>query len=78
MVHRCGHCGKIMKSNINFCSMDCQVLYFEKINKIRIGTWINKKKRRIGLSDILSEENLKAMIKETERSIDKKMNKLKR
>jgi len=61
--------------------MDCKVLYFEKMNGIKIGAWINKKiqnKRRIfGLSDILNEEKLKAMVKQTESRIDKKMNKLK-
>jgi len=56
------------------------VKYFRIINDKKIKTWNtenNQSKRRIGLSDLLNEENLKTMIKETERSIDKKINKLK-
>ena len=71
-----------MKSNKNFCSTDCKILYFEKMNNIRTETWTNKKtqsKHRVyGLQDILNKEDLKQMVEETERNIDEKMNKLKR
>lgn len=61
--------------------MDCRDLYFGKINDTKIKTWTNKKnqsRRRIGLSDLLSEENLKAIVKDTEKNIDEQMNKSKR
>lgn len=57
--------------------MDCQVQYFEKMNKIKYGTWTNKKiqsKHHVKLSDLLSEENLKSMVKDTEKNIDERMN----
>ena len=80
--YRCGRCGKIMRTNRNFCSMDCQVLYFEKMNKIRTETFINKKtqsKRHIyRVSDILNKENLKQMVKESEKNIDIRMKNSKR
>lgn len=77
--YRCGYCGKLMKTNKNFCSVNCKILYFEKINKLKNKIKINKKtqsKRRVfGLQDILNKEDLKAIIKKTERNIDKRMNK---
>lgn len=79
--YRCIHCREIIPHNKLFCNNDCRDLYFEKINDTKIKTWTNKKnqsKRRIDLSNLLSEENLKAMVSETKRSIDKRMNKLKR
>lgn len=82
LKNRCIHCREIISYNKLFCSKECQVLYFEKMNEIKIGTWTNKKtqskRRGFKLSNLLNEENLKAMIEKTERNIDKKMNKLKR
>ena len=78
LKYRCLCCRKILPHNKLFCNKECRDLYFEKINDVKIKTWINKSKRRAGASNILNEENLKAMVKETERSIDKKVNKSKR
>lgn len=80
--YRCGYCGKIMRTNRNFCSMECKVLYFEKMDKIRTKTLTNKKKqskRRVfELSDILNKKDLKQMVEETEKNIDIRMIKSKR
>ncbi len=74
----CRQCGKAIKHNKLFCYKNCQVLYFEKINDIKIRTWTNKnnqsKRRDFKLSNLLNEENLKAKIEKTERNMDKKMN----
>ncbi len=70
---RCIHCRKIIHDKI-FCNNGCKEQYFEKINDINISSWNNKKnqsKRRIDLSNLLNEENLKAMVSETKRNIDK-------
>ena len=71
-----------MKSNKNFCSTDCKIFYFEKMNDMKIETWTNKKTqskcRVYRLQGIVSEKDLKDMVKETEINIAKKMNKLKR
>ena len=78
--YRCGHCGRIMRSNKNFCSIKCKALYFEKMNKIKIGKYVPKKKQNkqhVEVStNILSEESLKQIVEETERNISKCMNKL--
>lgn len=76
--YRCIYCKKILSGNRLFCNNECRDLYFEKIKDTKIKTWINKSKRQTKLSNILNEENLKAMVKETESSIDKKTNKSKR
>lgn len=80
--YRCGYCEKIMRTNRNFCSIECKLLYFKKLNEIRIGTWTSKKtqsKRHVyRVSDILNEENLKQMVDEIEKNIDVRMNKSKR
>lgn len=77
--HRCIHCKGLMKHNILFCSKECKALYFEKMSKLKNGNWTGKQnKRQTGLQSILSEEFLKDMVKETEKSIDKQMNKSKR
>ena len=80
--YQCKHCGKLITLNKNFCSMNCKILYFEKINKIENKAWINKKtqnKHRVfGLQDILNKEEFQQIIKKTERNIDVKMNRLKR
>ena len=77
--YRCIYCRKIILHNKLFCNKDCRDLYFEKMSKIKHGTWTNKNqhKRRIGLKDLLSEENLKAMVKDTEKNIDERINKSK-
>ena len=71
LKYHCKHCEIEIRANKNFCSVKCKLLYFREIT---IGAWINKKtqdKRRIfGLSDILNEENLDAMVKQTENKID--------
>lgn len=78
--YRCIHCKKIIPYNKLFCNKECKEQYFEKKSKIKDGTWTNKKnqvKRQTGLSNLLSEENLKAMVKDTEKNIDERMNKSK-
>jgi len=72
--NRCIHCKKIIPHNQLFCSKECRDSYFEKNSKIINEAQTNKKqsKRRVGLYDLLSEENLKAMIEKTEQNIDKK------
>jgi hypothetical protein len=72
--HRCINCRKIILHNKLFCNKECKDLYFEKINNIEIKKWTNEKnqdKHRIKLSNLLNEENLKDMVKQTERNIDK-------
>lgn len=76
--YRCIHCREIILHNKLFCNKECRDLYFEKKDKMKYGTWTNKNKRRIDLSDLLSEESLKAMVKDTEKNIDEQMNKSKR
>ena len=82
LKNRCIHCREIIPHNKLFCNKECQVLYFEKMNEIKIGTWTNKKTqskcRGFKLSNLLNEENLKAMIDETERNIDERMNQSKK
>ena len=82
LKYRCGYCGKKMKSNKNFCSINCQASYFEKMNRIKIKTQINKKtqsKRHVfKLSDILNEGSIQQMIEESERNINIKMKKMRR
>lgn len=72
--YRCGVCGKIMRTNRNFCSLDCRALYFKKMIENRNGITINKKRQRkihiYNLSELLNEENLKAMVEESEKNID--------
>jgi len=73
--NRCKHCDILIRAGKNFCSMKCKLSYFREI---KIKNWTNKKtqsKRRVfGLSDILNEEDLKAMVKQTINRIDKKTN----
>ena len=80
--YRCGYCGKLMKSNKNFCSMKCKALYFEKMNNMKIGKYVPKKKQNkqhVEVStNILSEEYLKTILEETERNISKRMSNLRR
>jgi len=80
--YRCGYCGKKKRGNKNFCSIECTILYLEKMNKIKTGTYISKKKQskcHVNISsNILSEEYLKTLLEETERNIDVRMNMLMR
>lgn len=80
--YRCGYCGKKKRGNKNFCSMKCKTLYFEKMNKIKNGTQISKKKQskcHVKVSaNILSEEYLKQIVEKAEKNIDVRMNKLKK
>ena len=82
MVNRCIHCREITFDNKLFCSNDCKVKYFGIINDKKIKIWNTEnnqsKRRSFKLSDLLNEENLKVMVKQTESRIDKKMNILKR
>lgn len=73
----CVYCGKGMYSNKLFCSEECRILYFEKKNKITIEEYMPQKKqdkRRVyGLLDILDDEKIADMVKETTKNIDKKL-----
>ena len=70
----CKHCGIVIRANNNFCSVKCKLAYFREI---RIGSYVNKKTQNKGrifeLSDILKDNDLKAMVKQTEKNIDKKI-----
>ena len=73
LKYRCLCCRKILPRNKLFCNKECRDLYFERIKNVKIKTWINKSKRRTGVSDILNEENLKVMVKNIENKIDERM-----
>ena len=80
--YKCGYCGIIMKENKNFCSIECNVLYYKKMNDIKIGKYVPKKKQKkqhVDIStNILSEEYLKTILEETEKNISKRMSNLRR
>lgn len=81
MVNRCIHCREITSNNKLFCSNDCKVKYFGIINDAKIKKWTNKNTKdrsQIGLSVLLSEENLKDIVRQTELNIDERINKSKR
>ena len=71
--NRCKCCDILIRAGKNFCSTKCKISYFREI---KIKNWINKKTqnkcRVFGLSDILSDEDLKVMVKQTISRIDKK------
>lgn len=73
--NRCKHCDIVIRAGKNFCGTKCKLSYFREI---KIKNWTNKKiqsKHHVfELSDILSEENLKAMVNQTISRIDKKTN----
>ena len=77
--YTCRYCGKKINTNEIFCSIKCKVLYFEKQQKIRNGTYISKKtqnKRKVySLSDILDKEQLKEMIRKSKNKIKRDMRK---
>lgn len=77
MKNNCSYCGKRIKQNRLWCSLDCKVAYFEKKKKKRDKTYIPKeekrKKQRYELKDIISNEQLEAMIKEVDNNIEKRM-----
>lgn len=77
LKYHCKHCKIEIRVNKIFCSAKCKLLYFREI---RIKKWIGKTqdKHRVELSDILNEEKLKAMTIQTEKNIEKKMNKLRK
>ena len=77
----CLYCGEWIRYRSLFCDKECQRAYFNKQRAIRIKIWLPKKHNKrlvFELHDIISNRDLKLMVEETKRNIDKKINKLKR